>query len=241
MKRLFLFFAIAAMALTSCSSDNTTSDSSVTLVKKEIDHYSDGSSTTYNYTYNGTKITSIIDSDGSISNYTYTGDLITNIKYYYGTVLEEEDIFTYNSSGQLVEYVMLSHDSDYGNREVYVYNTDGSISMSLFNGDLTSQTNPNGSGTYTLLANGEIGTMTTEGQTYVYTYDTMNNDFKNVTGYGKISFINSEANGINLNITSVNSSSITSATTFTYNAAGYPATSSEDYDGEITTTEYFYE
>lgn len=50
MKKLFLFFGIATLALTSCSSDDSTSDPSVTLIKKEIDYYSDGSSTTYNFT-----------------------------------------------------------------------------------------------------------------------------------------------------------------------------------------------
>lgn len=190
---------------------------------------------------NGTKITSIIDSDGYISNYTYTGDLITNVKHYFGSALEQEDIYTYNSSGQLVQFVMLSHDVEWGNKEVYVYNTDGSISVTEFTGDLDSQTNPNGSGTITFLGNGEIGSLTHDETTSVYTYDNMNNYFKNVTGYDKIAFANSGAEGINHNMTSEVNGSENSTETYTYNTAGYPVTSSEDYNGEITTTEYFYE
>lgn len=241
MKKLFLFFAIATVALTSCSSEDSSSNPAATLIKREIDHYSDGSSTTYNFTYNGSKMISIIDSDGSRSNYTYTGDLITNIKHYDGVDLDQEDIFTYNSSGQLVEFVMLGYVGEWGNKEVYVHNTDGSISVTEYTGNLVSQTNANGSGTITFLSTGEIGSITHDGQTYVYTYDNMNHDFKNVTGFGKISFVNSGAEGINHNITTEINGANTSIETYTYNAAGYPVTSSEDYNGDITTTEYFYE
>ncbi|RTY86311.1 hypothetical protein [Flavobacterium sp. GT3R68] len=55
------------------------------------------------------------------------------------------------------------------------------------------------------------------------------------------SIIHSGADGINHNITSEVNGSTFSTETYTYNAAGYPITSSDDFNGDITTTEYFYE
>jgi hypothetical protein len=78
-----------------------------------------------------------------------------------------------------------------------------------------------------------------------YQYDDKNNPFKNMVGFDKIAFANGTASGINHNMTllteNFGGSTINTTTTFTYNTANYPVTSSEDYDGEITTSEYFYE
>ena len=245
MKKLFYFLSFSAFLAVSCSSDgDSDSDNPSTgnRLSKEIEHFDDGTSITYNYNYNGNKLASITDTEGETANFTYTGDLITNIKYYDQDGIYQEDFYSYNASGQLIEFVMLSYGVDWGHRETFVYNTDGSITTTHYQGDLELQIDQNNSGVLTFLSNGEIGAMTfTDDISSTYTYDTMNNETKNVLGYGKISFANSEASGINHNITSQVLGSSTSTTTYTYNEAGYPVTSTEIYMGETTTIEYFYE
>ena len=82
----------------------------------------------------------------------------------------------------------------------------------------------------------------------VYTYDTKNNPFKNITGGDKINFINIEAIGVSRNIlTDTYTSTFTNTelftTTYTYNSLDFPLTESEIEGTDpstVVTTQYTY-
>jgi hypothetical protein len=242
MKKLFCFLAIGALTLTSCSSSSDDDGGSgVVLLKKTIETDSDGNTFTSQATYNGTKISKITADGGFVLYFTYTGDLITKIEYKLGGVLIQTDSFSYDGSQRLISYVRLEHDDAYGAKELYVHNGDDSIGITAYSGDLTSQTTLDGTGTITFLANGEVGTITTDfSDSHTYTYDTKNNPFKNVTGYSKISWVDASATGILHNITSDDSSFDTTTTTYTYNSGDYPTEAVETSGVDQATTTFFY-
>ncbi|CAM3404406.1 hypothetical protein FLLO111716_08515 [Flavobacterium longum] len=244
MKKILCFLAIGALALQSCSSSSDDDDnaSGVVLLKQTVETDADGSTFTSTATYNGTKINKVTSDGGYVVQFTYTGDLITKVEYKLGGVLFQKETYTYNGSGQLTSYVMLELEDDYGRKENYVYNGDGTISVSYFNGDTTSQTTSDGTGVITFLPNGEVATITTSmGESHIYTYDNKNNPFKNVTGYGKISFTDIGASGIMHNVVLDQMSFGADEIIYTYNADNYPTVAVEGSGiNEVTTTFTYY-
>jgi hypothetical protein len=247
MKKLVLVFSALVMVLSSCSSSdeetNTPPTSSSVLVKKAIVEDEDGGYTTL-YTYNGNKIVKTTNSDDTSEVFTYSGDLITKIEYYTDTTLDQKDIFTYNTDNKLITYTRLDYGVEWGTKETYVYNSDGTLSVTEYIGDLTSQTQLN-STSKIYFTNGEISkTEVFEGgiktNTITYTHDTKNNPYKNITGFNKLSI--SSGGGISHNIlTEVDTDAGTSTYEYTYNSNDYPSTEKETYSGETYTTQYFYE
>jgi len=258
MKKLLSLFAVSAVLLTSCSSSDSSSTpltESDVLVTKTVEHYAnDNSTVTTNFTYNGKKIVSAVYSDGITETYTYTGELISSIKQYDDTnTLIVEETFTYNGSGQLVNYLLKDYDTDHGRKEVFVHNSNNTISYSVYTGDNDTQTNLTETGTIHL-TDGEVtqidNTVISPNitGTRVYTYDTKNNPYKNITGVDKINFVNEEAIGVSHNIltdhyTSTFPTDELYTTTYTYNSLIFPLIESE-FDGTATTpsvtTEYTY-
>jgi hypothetical protein len=256
MKKLICLFGLSALLLTSCSSSDSssTTEESDVLVTRTVETYAnDGSTVTTNYTYSGKKVLKSIDSDGYYENYTYTGDLLTKAEIFdMDDNLIQRETFTYNGSAQLVSYVILDFEFNMGDKETYVHNSDGTISTAAFSGDLTSQTNPVSTGVVHF-ANGEVSSFdeiesfSSSTSTTTYTYDTKNNPFKNITGYDKISFIDSEAAGNTHNILTktytTSSQTDVTTTTFTYNSLNFPVTDSEIEGTDATsviTTQYTY-
>jgi len=258
MKKLLCLFAFSAVFLTSCSSSDSSSTSvteSDVLVTKTVEHYTnDNSTVTTNFTYNGKKIVSAAYSDGITETYTYTGELISGIKQYDDTnTLIVEETFTYNGSGQLVTYLLRDYDSNHGRKEVFVHNSNNTVSYSVFTGD--NDTQPNATETGTIhFTNGEVTQIDNTVNspsitgTRIYTYDSKNNPFKNITGVEKINFVNEEAIGVSHNIltdhyTSTFPTDETNTTTYTYNNLNFPLLESE-FDGSNTapsvTTQYTY-
>ena len=249
MKKLVCLCAFSTLLLTSCSSgsDSSTTTESDVLVTKTVENYAlDGSTVTTNYTYNGKKLVKSTDSDGYHKDYTYTGDLITKIETIddSNATLMQEQTFTYNASGQLVTYIIKDFDSGEGDRETYVYNSDGTISTAAYSGNLTTQTNSVSTGVvhFTIGEVTSVNNIETLGgttSTTTYTYGTKNHPFKNITGYDKISFIDSDAAGITHNVltqsyTSGSQTDVTT-TTYTYNALNFPMTGSEIEGTDATT------
>ena len=249
MKKLFYILSICTLVLTSCSSsdddNNVVADPITgTLLKKLVENDSDGTSVTIDFVYNGNKMTSFLDTDGDGATITYTGDLVTKIEYYFENTMDQKDLYTYNTLGQLITYVRLDLEMEWGNREDYTYNNNNTITVVSYNGDLVSQTQNENTHTITM-NNGEVSTIIDgDGNSRTYTYDNKYNPLKNITGFGKIAFVAGEANGIVRNVVletqDVFGFSSTISNTYTYNTAGFPTTSSENYDGEVTTYEYFY-
>ncbi|WP_300565997.1 hypothetical protein [Flavobacterium sp.] len=249
MKKLIYACSVLALLFTSCSSDSdspATTDG--TLVKKIIDTDPIGDVMTTNFTYSGNKIVSAIDDTEETDMYfTYTGDDITKLEYKLndGTV-DQVDNYSYDSTGRLISMISIEPTIDWGSKEVYTYNTDGTVSVSYYSGDELSQTNLDGTGKI-YFTNGEVSKIERyDGadleDTTTYTYDTKNNFMKNVTGYSKINFAFSTADGVNHNIISENSTlNGLWSYSFVYNDNGFPSSSTETYSGDVSTSVYFYE
>jgi hypothetical protein len=241
MKKLFCFLAITSLALTSCSSsDDGGSSSGTVLLKKTIENGPDGNITSI-ATYNGTKLDKITATGGYVIDFTYTGNLITQVDYKLGTEVSQTEKYTYDGSNRMASYVRLELDVEWGPKEVYVYNGDGTVTVNSYSGDLDSQTNGPSVATISFLANGEVDEITSDDGTISYTYDNKNNPFMNVTGYSKVAFSDMATDGILHNVTLEHSTTDSDLTrVYTYNEDGFPTNAVESYDGDDTTTEFFY-
>lgn len=245
MKKILCLFGALTFALTSCSSDEDSSDSSGTvLLKKTVETDSEGDKVTTNYVYNGNKIVNITvqgSSDGIY--FTYTGDLITKMEFKYEGEVEQINEYKYDSNNRLISYVSIEPSEEYGFKESYTYETDGSISVKTYRGDDLTQTIANGTRKITFTGGEFTKIISTDSPSRSYTYDDKNNPMKNILGYDKISFVDGEASGILHNIVSekdIDYDEVTATYVFTYNSAGYPTKSTESEEGEVATVEFFY-
>lgn len=239
MKKLLTIAAFALFTMTSCSGDDDSnnSNSNAVLVTKTVETDAFGDDYVSDYFYEGTKVTKITHNDGSKQVFTYDGDKLTAIKHYVDADLEQEDKFTYNNAGQLATFVSLDYDFEDAEKAVFTYNTDGTVSVSAFSGNLTSQTDLEYTGTMTI-QNGNITSLSSEGLTATYTYDNKKNPFVNVTSYSTLIYAYFEG-GVN-NILSSTFFGETTTYTYQYNSAGYPVTATEEFDGDEYTTTFTY-
>lgn len=242
MKKILLLAAGLAMFMTSCSSDDSSKSASTpVLLTKLIETFEDNSTLTTEYEYSGTKLIRMTDDEGRFE-FTYTNDLITQVKYYESNTLLQTETYQYDASGRVTTYIIVDNiDTDWGNRETYTYNSNGTVLINYYYGDAVSQTNFDKTATVTFL-NGEVNEFSfSDGQTITYTYDNMNNPFKNVTGFDKINICNQEGSGVLHNVTQEVYTDISEniSTTYTYNSNDYPATSVET-SFEVTNAQYFY-
>lgn len=241
MKKILCLFTALTLVLASCSSDDSSSDSSNSvLLKKTINTDNKGKKITTNYTYNGNKIVSSIDDLGdSNAYYTYTGDLITKLecKLPDGTV---ELVNTYNyTDGKLTTFVRINPDMDWGYKEIYTYNADGTITVEKYVGDSKTQALHNATGTVKF-SNGEVIEIFDDNSSnHKYTHDTKNNPMKNVLGWNKINFTDGEGPAVIHNmLTDKVGAEFWGNYTYTYNGDEYPIISIDSVEEE--TVEYFY-
>lgn len=220
---------------------------SVILLKKEIATDADGKKITTIFSYNGTKLISVVDDSGDSNIYiTYTGDLITKFQYRFpdGTI-DQENFFTYNADGKLATHIRINNSivGKLGNKEVFTYNADGTVSVKGYIGDDISQTQENSDYTVKFL-NGEVSEIIdSDGSDHKYTYDTKNYSLKNVLGFSKLAFIDGEATGgiLHNTISDISGGQVLYNYSYTYNSNSYPETGVEiDETGEKTTLQYFY-
>lgn len=190
MKKVIQFLSIVflfVLTFTSCTSSDATVEEK--LLSRLVEMNTDGTSATYNFTYNGNKIVSIT-SENSATTFTYTGDLITRI-----TELDlasvVETTFDYSYTDNRLTHVICSENYELN----YVYNADGTVSYEkithdtsgnvvlLFHGVMTfSGENVNDSKKtfddtpVTILLKEEVS----------FAYDAKRNPFSNITGYSKL-------------------------------------------------------
>lgn len=260
MKKVFAMAAVALFMMTSCSDDDSTSNSTQTGTKliKVVETDSEGDFIS-NLTYDGNKLIEINTNDGEKSVITYTGNLITEWKAFDAdNQLLYKDIYEYNSQNQLVAYYEISYDTEFGDdvyKTSYVHNSNGTISFTEYYSDniddLDTFTEEIATGTITETTLTAIYNMGEDTEVYTYTFDGKNNPLKTITGMDKIAFANTMGSTKFYTENVVTQSSswnggatvLESTTVYTYNAANYPLTQTETQaDGSYTsTTHYTYE
>lgn len=254
MKKLILLFSAVSLIFSSCSSDadglpvyTPVVDVNTILVKKRIYTDTGSPAETFYYSYSGTKIMKI-DDDFGHSEFTYTGDLITMIQHYDETNhLVASEHFTYNSSNKLLTNIYKDFENSLGFKETYIYNSDGTVSVSKYEGSETSQTTY--VGYYKMfISNNEvvkeenydsIGALV---KTNTYTYDGKNNPFKNITGWAPLQYSASQMSGVFQNVVQNNDDFENFTNTYTYNSNNFPITETEkDASNAVQgKTQYFY-
>jgi hypothetical protein len=165
-------------------------------VKKITETDFDGTVFTTEYFYIGNKLNYLVDSDGIRTNFTYEGDLIMKEEVKDGTEILEQYFYTYDNNNKLVTYVFLDLVDNIGLKIVYIHNADGTISYQQYKGDSNSQDELDYDGT---ISNNRyieniINPITQEPQVFTstFTHDDKNNPFKNVIGYSKVYFAESD-------------------------------------------------
>ena len=255
MKKIIFLLTITIFSLSSCSKNDDTptavSTDALVLLHSTVKTLNDGSTETTTFIYNGNELSRVNESDGSYETYSYANGLITEVDYYTPlNVVDQRDVYQYNSNNLIKQYQRFDPIMDWGDKEIYTYNSDGTISLAATSGDQLTQTTPAYTGKI-FFTNGEVSMI----QKYIgsgtevrsYTYDLKKQAMKNVTGLSKISFIDDEANGVLNNIitevhTVPSSPTQNYRTDYTYNAAFYPDTSI-DFEQNVEmdgTTRYYY-
>ena len=245
MKKILCFFGALVFALTSCSSDDSSSnsDSGTVLLKKTVKTDPDGEKITTIYKYDGNKIVSITDGEEFNRYFTYDGDLITKIEYKYPNG-EVEQINTYEyKDGKLTTFLRVDPEINWGSKEVYTYNANGTVTAVSYSGDSKSQTLKGDTATIKFV-NGEVSEIIDDkGWGHKYTYDSKNNPLKNIVGFDKLAFEDGEAEGVNHNMLTdkdISEDDLWINSTYTYNENGYPVKEVDEGSDVPGVTEFFY-
>ena len=249
MKKILFLFGALSLLVTSCSSDDNSSESPVSsdsvLLQKTITTDSDGEKITTIYKYDGNKIVSMVDGGEFNLYFTYTGNLITKIEYRYPDGdIEQINTYSYTADGKLSTFTRIDPEMDWGNKEVYKYNADGTVTAVSYSGDSKSQTLKGETATIKFI-NGEVSEIITDEDwgSHKYTYDTKHNPLKNVIGFDKLAFEDGEADGVNHNMLTdidISDDDLWKNSTYTYNKDGYPVKEVDKGTDTPGTTEFFY-
>jgi hypothetical protein len=253
-KILMLMSCIALVTITACSSDDSSNSSTSDVLVKRIVYNDSDFTYEATFSYNGNKLTKVVYDDGSQDKYYYTGNLITKIEYIVDDEVEEREVFTYNTSGMLIEASYQDLFSDFEEKSTFTSVNATTITESYYGGAIGSTT-LDGTATLTL-TNGELTQKAQNGgDVYTYTYDNKNSPFKNVTGWAAIADFTAgdhELEGRVHNIASIHNDTAGSnytTNTYTYNSSDYPLTVTSvaifdaDFPGDVSTAsaQYFYE
>ena len=238
MKKVFylFFITIFVTTLTSCTaeSEDTTQDK---LVKKIIELNQDGTSSTFNFTYNGEKIISI-ESEETSKKFTYFGNLITQIIELNKTT-QVQTTFDYFYTNNLLTKVISSDNYTLN----YTHQADGTIAYEKTTIDSNSNIVLLFKGTIYMDLNNIVNdkkTFETNNTKIVskeelnFSHDSKRNPFYNIVGfaklldYSKIISVNNAtsfievSSMINLETEQITSSLRQNINTFKYNNFGYP-------------------
>jgi hypothetical protein len=256
MKNFLCLFGALALALTSCSSDDESSENLI-LPKTITYKYSavEGDNDKAVVLYNGNKIVSASYSASDKEVYTYTGDLITKIEDFAseGNISSKNE-FTYENGKLKIDLLIeIAGDKTYTSKTLYNHNNDGTISYVTYSDINTIDENKISEGVLTY-SGGNLVKKTENykaGSSYVktYEYDTKNNPFKNILGYNLLIDYDTTVNLNNVTkMTNIynngesNGSTNVFIYTYGYNDKEYPVKQVETNsfnDGEDT-TEYTY-
>ena len=231
-----LLVTLFIVTFTSCSSDNNDTFQEK-LLKRVIEINNDGTSSTFNFTYNGNKIVSI-NSEINNQTFSYTGDLITRI-IEFNTTTQHQIIFDYSYSDDKLTKVICSDNYELN----YIYNGDGTVSYEKTTTDINNNTillyhgtmsfqGENLSNDIRTLDNTAVNVLSKEEVSFVY--DAKRNPLNNITGYNKLvdrfttNSMNNATSSIEVVSTSfldteqVVSSAIQLPRVLQYDTSGYP-------------------
>lgn len=244
MKKIYSFFiGVMVVLLASCSgvSKEAVKSSSPVLLTKTIETFSDGSTLTTNFTYNGNKLVGWTDSEGEKETFSYdsSGRLISSQLQEYNDedVLETIPVtFSYDSQGRLASF-----EFDKSTKIELVYKADDVILVNYYNLNALSES------FLWKYSNGnkvsETGQSISEGQNWGSQYDDHNNPFVNIYMFTEAFKYYLDLNNNNLVKRIFNgeaNSPDSSSMSYTYNSLGYPLTDSLVFEGETSTIQYFY-
>lgn len=253
MKKLFLVLYIFSVSAISCSSDeDISSNSENKLIKKTVSS-GNGSSTIFNYVYNGTKLKELHMNNNNITKYKYTGNNITSIENYYNGALFYKTTFRYDNNQRVIsqlEYYIANN--IVAERTDFSYNSNNIISFQKYYGSLSSQTTFSERGFIYYDSNNENFKVETYNEYYLikkteWTYDTKNSPTKNIMGFNKIPFLLEKYfNNLTHNEFDSNSNLIYNFTfDYIYDSDDFPTSSIQKYfeNGNLkstSSTTYFY-
>ena len=189
MKKVIYLFFVLVTTLTSCTSD-LDDTIQVKLVQKIIEVNQDNTSSTFNFTYDGNKISSI-ESEESLKTYQYTGNLITQIVEFNKKNLTQTTLDYSYTDGLLTK--VISSDNYTLN---YTHQTNGTIDLEKTTTDLNNTIIVVWYGNLLLNSNTNVvennktqeirtpNTITKEELNFVY--DTKSNPLRNIVGFDKL-------------------------------------------------------
>jgi len=195
MKKLFYLFAFFTVVLSSCSSEEENSSNTVSKLIKKMITSSNGSNTTFNYVYNGSKLKEIRINNDNVAKYKYVGDNITSIENYLNGSLFYKTTFQYDNNQRVIS--QLEHyigNNIIAERTDFSYDLNNIISFQKYYGSISSQTTIGESGFIYHDSNNENFKVETYNEWYLikkteWTYDTKNSPTKNIKGLNKQPFI----------------------------------------------------
>lgn len=188
-KILFFFSALSMVLISSCSSDDSSTDEgSATLLPTKITETTvengKSGSLVYTLTYDGNKLKDIATTDASRTVYTYTGDVITKVELYRSSVLYSTDVYAYEG-GKLVSKITTREANKTTQIKLsFVYNANGTITAKESSIANKIETPYDGTTTYTFSNGNLVTTEYVDGtkEKVTSTFDDKKSPFTNITG-----------------------------------------------------------
>ena len=139
MKELIYILSVTILMLQSCSSgDSSSSGSSSILCKKQVN-----GTFVFDYIYNGNKMDRIIVNGQLNTKYYYTGDLITKVEDIIDNQVRVISTFTYNNN-QLISHLIIFYpypadpfEPIYAQKTDFTHNSNNTISYEIYSGTPT--------------------------------------------------------------------------------------------------------
>ncbi|MFH7017092.1 hypothetical protein [Flavobacterium sp. FlaQc-47] len=188
-KILFLFSALSMVLISSCSSDDSSTDEgSATLLPQKITETTvengKSGSLVYTLTYDGNKLKDIATTDASRTVYTYTGDVITKVESYKSGVLQSTDTYAYENGKLMSKITANAFSTSSQEKLTLVYNADGTVTVKV--SEIVNKVEiPYDSKTIYTFSNGNlVSTLYSDAgsEKITSTFDDKKSPFTNITG-----------------------------------------------------------
>lgn len=224
MNKITYLICILLMILTSCSSEDNSSQNAETgrVPKKQKIISRLDNTVPIDFVFDGNKIVSSTHSGYYVIKYTYTGDLITKKE---SSDLTSEYSYT---DGKLTTYLRKLPGQDYYDRYSYTYESNDVVSFVVTRVTISTGAEEviSAKNIYTL-KDGNIVKYENKSSVTTYKYDNKNSPMRNVLGFNKIfeeqPQVSSSVNNVtSYSVTLSNNFSYTNEITYTYDDHDFP-------------------